>query len=101
MKAAKPALLVAGVLATAIPYCSAETLKATLAVSSRPLQAGRVNPMLFGNFMELLDDLVPSMWAEMLNDRSFEGVTPRANWAYGDGAPNLCDREWDKNETWT
>jgi alpha-N-arabinofuranosidase len=101
MKAANKALLVAGVLATAVIHSSAEALKATLAVSSRPLNAGRVNPMLFGNFMELLDDLVPSMWAEMLNDRSFEGVTPRANWAYGDGALNVCDREWDKNETWT
>jgi alpha-L-arabinofuranosidase len=100
MKAAQKALLVAGVLATAVMHSSAEALKATVTVSSRPLHAGRVSPMLFGNFMELLDDLVPSMWAEMLNDRSFEGVTQRANWAYGDGAPNVCDREWDKNETW-
>jgi alpha-L-arabinofuranosidase len=100
MKAANTALLVAGALATAVIHSSAETLKATLAVSSQPLNAGRVNPMLFGNFMELLDDLVPSMWAEMLNDRSFDGVTPRANWAYGDGALNMCDREWDKNGTW-
>jgi alpha-L-arabinofuranosidase len=57
--------------------------------------------MLFGNFIELLDDLVPSMWAEMLNDRSFEGIAPRANWAYSDGAPNLCDRAWEKNDTWS
>lgn len=101
MKAAARALLAAGVLAAAVIHSSAETLKATVTVSSRPLHAGRVSPMLFGNFMELLDDLVPSMWAELLNDRSFEGVTQRANWAYGDGAPNVCDREWDKNETWT
>jgi alpha-N-arabinofuranosidase len=100
MKAAKQALLVAAVLAAAVLPSSAEALKTTVQVSSRPLHAGRVSPMLFGNFMELLDDLVPSMWAEMLNDRSFEGVTQRANWAYGDGAPNVCDREWDKNETW-
>ena len=57
-------------------------------------QAGRINPMLFGGFIELLDDLVPGMWAEMLNDRSFEGVTPRASWCSYDGAPNFCDREW-------
>jgi alpha-L-arabinofuranosidase len=101
MKAANKALLVAGVLATTVIHSSAETLKVTLSISSQPLHAGRVNPMLFGNFMELLDDLVPSVWAEMLNDRSFEGVIPRANWAYGDGALNVCDREWEKNATWT
>jgi alpha-L-arabinofuranosidase len=101
MKTTLSALLIAGVLATAVARSSAEPPKATVTVSSRPLHAGRVSPRLFGNFMELLDDLVPSMWAEMLNDRSFEGVTPRANWAYGDGALNVCDREWDKNDTWT
>src|SRR5450759_1937627 len=101
MKNANKALLIASVLAAAVIHSSGEALEATVTVSSRPLHAGRVSPMLFGNFMELLDDLVPSMWAEMLNDRSFEGVTPRANWAYGDGAPNVCEREWDKNDSWT
>jgi alpha-L-arabinofuranosidase len=101
MKTTITALLIAGVLATSVIHSSAEAVKAMVTISSQPLQAGRVSPMLFGNFMELLDDLVPSMWAEMLNDRSFEGVTPRANWAYGDGTPNVCDRQWDKNGTWT
>jgi len=55
---------------------------------------------LFGNFVELLDDVVPAMWAEMLNDRSFEGVTPAANWASYDGKPDFCDREWDRNPSW-
>ncbi|MDQ6631853.1 MAG: hypothetical protein M3Y82_08850, partial [Verrucomicrobiota bacterium] len=75
--------------------------KASVTVSSQPLHAGRINPKLFGNFIELLDDLVPGMRAEMLNDRSFEGVTKPANWVYYDGQPSLCDREWEKNETWT
>jgi alpha-L-arabinofuranosidase len=56
--------------------------------------------MLFGNFVELLDDLVPGMWAEMLNDRSFAGVTRAANWSYYDGKPDVCDRQWDRNLTW-
>lgn len=56
--------------------------------------------MLFGNFMEPLDDLIPGMWSEMLNDRGFEGVTRCANWVYYDGAPNLCDRPWDSKEDW-
>ncbi len=79
----------------------AEPVKATVTVHSQPLHAGRVNPALCGNFIELLDDLVPSMWAEMLNDRSFEGVTRPANWVYYDGAPNFCDRQWQTNATWS
>ena len=67
---------------------------------ARPLHSGRINPMLFGNFIELLDDLVPGMWGEMLNDRGFEGVTPPAKWVYYDGAPTLCDRRWDKGDRW-
>src|SRR5208283_5368247 len=70
-------------------------------VHSQPLHAGRINPMLFGNFVELLDDVVPAMWAEMLNNRSFEGVTRAANWSYYDGKPDFSDREWDTNSTWS
>jgi alpha-L-arabinofuranosidase len=73
----------------------------TLKVSSSPLHDGRVNPMLFGNFIELLDDLVPGMRAEMLNDRGFEGVIPPANWVYYDGSPTFCDRRWDEGPDWT
>ena len=74
--------------------------EATVTVSSQPLHAGRISPLLFGNFIELLDDLVPGMWSEMLNDRSFEGVTRLSNWVYYDGQSDFCDREWDKTETW-
>ena len=63
--------------------------------------AARIDPRLFGNFIELLDDVAPGMWAEMLNDRSFEGVRPLANWCYYDGSPDICDREWDKNASWS
>jgi alpha-N-arabinofuranosidase len=72
-----------------------------LAILNKPLHAGRISPMLYGGFVELLDDVVPGMWAEMLGDRNFEGVMPTANWVYHIGALNLCDRDWDKNETWT
>jgi alpha-N-arabinofuranosidase len=78
-----------------------ESAEATLKVSSRPLHDGRINPMLFGNFIELLDDLVPGMWAEMLNDRGFEGVSPPVNWVYYDGSPTFCDRAWDEGRDWT
>jgi alpha-N-arabinofuranosidase len=73
---------------------------AVLKISSKPLHDGRINPMLFGNFIELLDDLCPGMWAEMLNDRGFEGVIPPAKWVYYDGSPTFCDRTWDKSPDW-
>lgn len=72
-----------------------------LKVSRQALHSGRINPMLFGNFIELLDDLVPGMWAEMLNDRGFEGIVPPANWVYYDGSPTFCDRAWDTSNGWT
>ncbi len=77
--------------------CAAD---AVVKITSRPLHDGRVNPMLFGNFIELLDDLCPGMWAEILNDRGFEGVLPPANWVYYDGSPTFCDRRWDPSPDW-
>lgn len=73
---------------------------ATTVIHSQPMHEGRIDPKLFGNFIELLDDVVPGMWAEMLNDRSFEGVTKLSGWCYYDGAPDICDRPWDTNSTW-
>jgi alpha-L-arabinofuranosidase len=78
---------------------------AVLKVSTTPLHdslsVGRINPMLFGNFVELLDDLCPGMWAEMLNDRGFEGIEPPAKWVYYDGSPTFCDRQWDSGNDWS
>ena len=71
-----------------------------LKVSSQPLHGGRIDPLLYGGFVELLDDLVPGMWAEMLGDRGFEGVLPTSTWDYFRGEPNLCDRDWDKSPDW-
>jgi hypothetical protein len=42
--------------------------------------------------IELLDDMLRGMWAELLNERGFEGFVPPANWAYYDGSPTLSDR---------
>ncbi len=71
-----------------------------LKVYSSPLHAGRIGPKLYGGFVELLDDHVPGMWAEMLGDRGFEGVLPTSTWDYFRGEPNLCDRDWDKSPDW-
>jgi alpha-L-arabinofuranosidase len=73
----------------------------TLKVLAEPLHGGRISPMLYGGFVELLDDVVPGMWAEMLGDRGFEGVLPTSTWDYFRGEPNLCDRDWDKGPDWS
>jgi hypothetical protein len=65
-------------------------------IRSEPANNGQINPKLFGNFIELLEDVVPGTWAEMLNDRSFEGVTRPSNWCYYDGSPTICDRQWEE-----
>ncbi len=79
----------------------AEAAGAPAIIHAQPLNAGRIDPMLFGNFIELLDDVVPGMWAEMLNDRSFEGITKPSAWCYYDGSRDICDRPWDTNATWS
>src|SRR5437763_463100 len=73
----------------------------TLKIASSPRHEGRIDSKLFGNFVELLDDVVPGMWAELLNDRGFEGVVPAAKWVYYDGSATFCDRTWDKTDDWT
>ncbi|HTQ12205.1 MAG TPA: carbohydrate binding domain-containing protein, partial [Fimbriimonadaceae bacterium] len=45
-------------------------------ITREPVCPGRINPMQYGQFIEYLCDLVPSMWAEKLYDGSFEGLTP-------------------------
>jgi len=93
-------LLAAG-MALASFSAPAQMPKVSTVIHSQALHAGKVNPMLFGNFIELLDDVAPGMWAELLNDRSFEGIIPPAKWCYFDGSLDICDRPWDTNSTWT
>jgi alpha-L-arabinofuranosidase len=47
-----------------------------LRITGTPLCPGRISPFQYGQFIEYLCDLVPSMWAEKLYDGSFEGLTP-------------------------
>jgi alpha-L-arabinofuranosidase len=91
--------VILGVILGTAAVGSADTVN--LVVLNKPLNAGRISPMLYGGFVELLDDVVPGMWAEMLGDRDFEGVVPTSNWTYHLGALDLCDRDWDAGETWT
>src|SRR5580700_10438405 len=97
----KRIILASLLLTTAIASAFAQTPAPLTIIHAQPMRDGRIDPRLFGNFIELLDDVVPGMWAEMLNDRSFEGVTKLSPWCYYDGAPDICDRQWDTNATWT
>jgi alpha-N-arabinofuranosidase len=45
-------------------------------VTATPLRPAEINPYHYGQFVEYLCDLVPSMWAEKLYDGSFEGLSP-------------------------
>jgi alpha-L-arabinofuranosidase len=94
-------LLVLAVCAGFDAAPAARAADAVLKISARSLNSGRINPMLFGNFIELLDDLCPGMWAEMLNDRGFEGVVPPEKWVYYNGSPTFCDRTWNKGGDWS
>ena len=49
---------------------------APIRIRREPLVEARINPMQYGQFVEYLCDLVPSMWAEKLYDGSFEGLSP-------------------------
>jgi alpha-N-arabinofuranosidase len=100
MKQALVLALLAATLATS-SHGAAQSAGTNAVIHAQPLHAGHINPRLFGNFIELLDDVVPSLWAEMLNDRTFEGVKRVIDPIYFDGAPGLCDRDWDQNSTWT
>jgi alpha-N-arabinofuranosidase len=47
-----------------------------LRITRKPLHAGRISPLQYGQFIEYLCDLVPGMWAEKLYDGGFEGFSP-------------------------
>ncbi|HEV3344821.1 MAG TPA: alpha-L-arabinofuranosidase C-terminal domain-containing protein [Pirellulales bacterium] len=100
---ASPFILAAAFLSASGATAHSADDALTIRISKRPLhdEGIQINPRLFGNFIELLDDLVPSMRAQMINDRGFEGIIPPANWVYFDGSPTWCDREWDESRDWS
>jgi alpha-N-arabinofuranosidase len=69
---------------------------------------GEISPYQYGQFVEYLCDLVPSMWAEKLYDGSFEGLSPykfaylkeqdfREKPWYPSGATNRAEVSLDPN----
>jgi alpha-L-arabinofuranosidase len=53
----------------------------SLRISPEPLFPEPISPLIYGDFIEFINDLIPSMWAEKARDRSFEGcLQPRMLW---------------------
>ncbi|QVL34096.1 carbohydrate binding domain-containing protein [Telmatocola sphagniphila] len=50
--------------------------KFPLKITHQPLFKESIDPFQYGQFVEYLCDLIPSMWAEKIHDGSFEGLTP-------------------------
>src|SRR5207244_3543505 len=46
----------------------------SIKITSKPLCAGDISPLQYGQFVEYLCNLIPGMWAEKLYDGSFEGL---------------------------
>ncbi len=49
-----------------------------ITVEARPLRKERISPLIYGEFIEYLNDMIPGMWADKLQDRSFAGFTQPA-----------------------
>lgn len=63
-------------------------------VTSAPLFDGRISPFIYGNFVEFLDHHVQGMRAQMLDDVSFEGILPPAEWCYWQRDKDVEDHPW-------
>jgi alpha-N-arabinofuranosidase len=85
-----------------------DTSHETLHITREALP-GKINPLQYGQFIEYLCDLVPSMWAEKLYDGSFEGPGPykfaylketdfREKPWYPDGAVNRAEYVLDRDQ---
>jgi alpha-N-arabinofuranosidase len=60
-----------------------------IVISSKVLFEDTISPFIYGDFIELLNDLIPGMWAEKIQDKNFAGILqpnciypPGANWVY-------------------
>lgn len=78
-----------------------------ITITPEHLNPARISRLQYGQFVEYLCDLVPSMWAEKLADGSFEGLSPykfvflketdfKAKPWYPSGAVNRADFTRDK-----
>lgn len=62
----------------------------TIAIQAKPLRSEHISPLIYGEFVEFLNDMIPGMWADKLQDRSFAGLSEpavvyRRDWGYPPG----------------
>ena len=96
-----PLSLVVGWTILAVAGTAACASDVPLKISPRPLHDGRINPMLFGNFIELLDDLVPGHVGRDAQRPRFRGSDPAGQMGLLRRLADLLRPEWDKGDDWT
>jgi len=63
-------------------------------VSDEPLCAEPIDRRIYGNFVEFLDHHVQGMRAQMLDDVSFEGILPPAEYVFWQRDKDVEDHPW-------
>ena len=66
-----------------------EQVTGKIGIVGQPHYEGTISPFIYGDFVEFLNDMIPGMWAEKVEDRCFEGITqpmqvypPGTNWVF-------------------
>ncbi len=70
------ALLVASLAFSTVATADDDLSTTPVIIKRDFLQAGTISPYQYGQFIEYLCNVVPSMWAEKLYDGCFEGLSP-------------------------
>ncbi|MBM3474157.1 MAG: hypothetical protein FJX75_12885 [Armatimonadetes bacterium] len=76
------------------PSLGAASPEARLTVTHERLRDEPISPFIYGNFIEFLDHHVQGMRAQMLDDVSFEGLLPPAEWCYWQRDKDMDDHPW-------
>jgi alpha-N-arabinofuranosidase len=74
--------------------CAEEAMPQRIVVSAEQLRDEPISPFIYGNFIEFLDHHVQGMRAQMLDDVSFEGLLPPADWCYWQRDQDTDDHPW-------
>ncbi len=76
------------------PLRPAGDMAAHIEVTRDRLRGAPIDPRIYGNFIEFLDHHVQGMRAQMLDDVSFEGLLPPAEWCYWQRDKDTDDHPW-------
>lgn len=73
---------------------ASEAAGESVIVTDEPASPAPISPWIYGNFIEFLDHHVQGMRAQMLDDVSFEGILPPADWCFWQPDKDVVDRPW-------